>query len=432
VSVFNRQSLATRNVAAAFMQDLGAGMHPRISIQGGSFGLLDAAGTRYGAPCVLRNTPQGQKLVMLAIIIGSNPKKSRVYYPGRFDPDNPEPPVCFSDNGVGPSDNAADPQARTCGECVFSKWGSDTSEMTGKKTKACSEKKKIAILVVGDTAGHAYELQVPPATLKNMAEYGAKVGSFSLPGAGRKADLCDVVTEISFVQGQTGVLEFAPHCLIDACTVDEDGAIRIQYDPQDRPLAAADGGESVGALIDDIWESDELDALLGLKDVPFNAPAGFLAPGMQPLGFIEAPRNAVVTPPPAAPTAFPAPYSPPPGHVAPQQAAPPPMATAQPQAQPAPRTRKKRGEAPVSTPQPQAALPHQAAPSVAAAPETETGIPDFLKRSRATGGGAPAAAPPTAGATSGAVQSFGNGAAPPPPNSMEAALATAFNLPTNR
>lgn len=442
MSVFNRQSVATRNIAAAFMSDLGAGMHPRVSISGGQFALRDASGERYGAPVILKNTPQGQKLVMLAIIIGSNPKKSRVYYDRPYDSNDPAPPTCFSDNGVAPSMNAAEPQARTCGECVFQRWGSDVSQASGKKTKACSEKKKIAVLVVGDTAGHVYELQIPPTTLKNMATYGAQVSGFSLPGASRKADLCDVVTEISFVPGQTGQLEFAPHCLLDACAVNEDGAILIQYNQMQRPLAAADGGESVGALIDEIWDSDELDEILGVKDQPFTPPAGFLAPGMNPTGFLGAPPVQATQGPvhrgvedqrnlPGATAPAATPYSPPPGSPSAQpqtlpQAVAAPAQTVPASAQaPAPpttrRVRKPRTEA-AAPPQTQQAAPQLAAPAATAGgPGADPmEVPAFLRRQPTT----PA---PT---TNGATQSFGAASPAPPPNSMEAALATAFSLPT--
>ena len=116
MSVFGRQSTHERAVSAALLSDLGPGMHPRVSIRGGQFALVDAAGMRYGAPVLLQNTAQGQKLVMLAIIVGSNPKKSRVFYADKYDPDSPGPPDCYSDNGLAPSSNSSTPQARTCAE----------------------------------------------------------------------------------------------------------------------------------------------------------------------------------------------------------------------------------------------------------------------------------------------------------------------------
>src|SRR5215472_10702176 len=125
MSVFGRQSMQHRQVSTAVTSDLGPGMHPRISIQGGQFALLDAGGLRYGAPVILQNTPQGQRVILRAIIIGSNPKKSRVFFDQPFDPANPGPPDCFSDNGLAPSVNATTPMARTCAECTFAQWGSD-------------------------------------------------------------------------------------------------------------------------------------------------------------------------------------------------------------------------------------------------------------------------------------------------------------------
>ena len=63
--------LEGRNVAAAVAADLGPGMHPRVSIRGGAFHLIDAGGSRYAAPIILMNTPNGQVTTMRVIIIDS-------------------------------------------------------------------------------------------------------------------------------------------------------------------------------------------------------------------------------------------------------------------------------------------------------------------------------------------------------------------------
>src|SRR5258708_8858745 len=132
MSVFKRQSISQRAVSAALLSDFGPGMHPRISIRGGQFALVDAAGLRYGAPVFLRNTPQGQKVTMLAVIIGANPKKSRVFYAGAYDQDNPGPPDCFSDNGLAPSPAASNPQPYPFSLSASGNSASDTSNLPGK------------------------------------------------------------------------------------------------------------------------------------------------------------------------------------------------------------------------------------------------------------------------------------------------------------
>ena len=447
MSVFGRQSVQQRAVTAAMLSDLGPGMHPRISIRGGSFALVDAAGMRYGAPVFLRNTPKGQVVTMLGVIIGSNPKKSRVFYGSKYDPDNPGPPDCFSDNGIAPSANASEPQARTCGECEWQKWGSDISQLTGKKTKACDEKKKIAVIIVGDTAGLSYELQIPPATLKQMATYAATLAQGSPPGESRKADVSDMVTAFSFVPGQTGLLEFEPFAWLTSAYLDRNGTLCVATDAGMKPLMSPDQGESVGQRIDDIWESNELDDLLGLNDKPWAAPAlsGPL-PGMT--GYA---REAAQLPHVQHTTAAPAPlaqspYAPPNPHAqaqqphspfspavpphapsVPQQAAPPPPANVPATTQ---RTRKPRAAA-GTAPAPQAdAAPFQ--------PQGGDEIPHFLRRSAAGNSPAPqgagvslpaGAAPdrtPNGGAAYGMVE------AGAPPSGIENVLDAAFKLNTTR
>jgi hypothetical protein len=449
MSVFGRKSAQERSISAAILADMGPGMHPRISIRGGSFALVDAAGMRYGAPVFLRNTPKGQVVTMLGVIIGSNPKKSRVFYGSKYDPDNPGPPDCFSDNGLAPSSNSSEPQARTCGECEWSKWGSDRSQLTGKKTKACDEKKKIAIMVVGDTAGLSYELQIPPATLKTMAVYAATLAQGSPPGESRKADMSDMVTAFSFVPGQTGLLEFEPFAWLTSSYIDRNGTLCVATDAGMAPLQSPDGGESVGQRIDDIWESHELDDLLGLNDKPWTPPAlagplpgmsGYLEPqahgGALQRGAAPAPLTHSPYAPPnlAAQPAQPhSPFTPPVAHAphplpGPQPAAQQPVTTA------APATTQRRRRTPA------AGTAVDAAPVQAQQPFQPAGdeIPNFLRRSAgpppaaqaSTGVHSPTGVAPDQTQNGGA--SYGMVEAGAPPSAIENVLDAAFKLNTTR
>jgi hypothetical protein len=442
MGVFGRQSMQDRAISAALLSDLGPGMHPRISIRGGQFALTDAGGQRYGAPVILQSTKEGQKMIMLAIIIGSNAKKSRIFYENAYDPDSPGPPDCYSDNGLAPSANASNPQARTCAECNWSKWGSDTSALTGKKTKACDEKKKLGIIVVNDTSGLSYELQIPPATLKNMAVYANMLQSFTPPGESRKADISDFITAISFVPGQTGILEFAPFAWINSAFIDEHGTLRVALDANNQPLLAPDEGQSVGDRIDEIWESGELNDLLGLKDVPWTPPAltGPL-PGMT--GYLEPQGHGGALQRGSGPAN---PYAPPagaiaqaPANIVPQQAPTQPQPPAAGSALPA-RTRKPRQAAGAQTVV-QASTAPSTFPTAQATPAASVGnddIPDFLRRARGGTGALPASAGVPAGGGPAAHPSPSNTAghgmveAGAPPAGIAGALATAFNLPTTR
>src|SRR5258708_1810976 len=271
MSVFNRTG---RFVTQDVMTDLGPGAHPRISIKGSHFSLIDGGGIKYPWPA----------LVLPIVIIGANPKRSKVYYADKFDPDNPTPPTCYSDNGLARGVNAGEPQARTCVECPHYGWGSATSALTGKKTKACDDKKKLAVVVPGDTAMLAYELQVPPTGLKNLNTYAAMITSMTIPDGSRRADLSDVVTLVSFNPDQVGLLEFQQWGWIDSVGPDH----RLHYNPQGQPIEAPDGGETFGTFIDDLWDLKVDELLVNFNDQPHAAAAA---------GLVAAPQPAQVAPP---------------------------------------------------------------------------------------------------------------------------------------
>jgi len=252
-SIFSRPSV--RLISEAAIADLGPGMHPRISIKGTRFTLIDAGGVKFPWP----------NLTLLVVIVGANPHKSKVYYEGAFDPDAAVPPTCFSDNGVAASINATRKMARSCAECELGAWGSDTSALTGKGTKACHDKKKLAVVVIGDTTGLTYELQIPPASLKNLNKYASFVASHTCPDGSRKADLSDMVTGLAFMPDQVGILDFQPVAWIDS--VGPDG--QLASGPDGNPVTAPDGGAAIAARLDEIWESNVVDELVGLNDVPW-------------------------------------------------------------------------------------------------------------------------------------------------------------------
>jgi hypothetical protein len=439
VSIFNRAGV--RQISQDTMADLGPGMHPRISIKGGRFTLIDAGGTKYPWP----------NLTLPVIVVGANPKKSKVYYDGPYDPEGTTPPTCFSDNGIAPSMNATRKMARTCAECELGAWGSDVSQMTGKPTKACDDKKKLAVIVIGDTAQLTYELQIPPATLKNLNKYAAFVGSNSTPDGSRKADVCDIVTNISFMPDQVGILDFAAAAWIDS--VGPDGLLCQGPSPDD--------GAAIAARIDAIWDSGVIDELVGLNDKPWGGPPALAAPA--PQSYMEAianqsqPQGALMRG--STPVPVTGPYAGPAGVPAtrPQQAFPTPVhaqelaaqgssrdlmafdrqvpVQEQPQASGRGGARAGAGRKPRTVaPAPSQALQPQGSPATLhapgqqaqvfpGAPELDSGIPPFLRRPAANEP-APQAAHPAAGGPFGTPQ--------PPPSGIQEAVSAAFNLSTKR
>src|SRR6516164_7866959 len=190
--------------AEDFLSGIGTSLPPHLSIANNRFTLVDGAG----------NARQPTMTIDVCIIAANN-NASRIYYDPNtpFDPSGAtnSPPLCWSDNGTGPSRNAAQPQSQTCAACPKSIWGSAQSRMTGKGIPACQQSKKVAFLVPSDADDILYMFKIPPASLKNLAAYvktlaGNKVG-------GRSVSPSDVITRLEFES--QGVIKFTPVGLID-------------------------------------------------------------------------------------------------------------------------------------------------------------------------------------------------------------------------
>jgi hypothetical protein len=127
------------------------------------------------------------QLTLDVVIVGANPNKSRVYYEGNYDPKDPAPPDCWSDNGIGPSDNALNPQNATCAGCPRAAWTKINAN--GNAVPWCQERKKAAVLVIGG-GETVYLLSVPPKSHKSSLQ--PYIDSLRRQGA----DAADVVTTI--------------------------------------------------------------------------------------------------------------------------------------------------------------------------------------------------------------------------------------------
>lgn len=367
--LLKRQS---QDITKQLADSLGTGAPPYLSILGGRFTLIDAAGNEQP----IGGYDQQLGVYVDVTIIDVNPNTSKVFYNTPFDPNGGQwlPPVCFSDNGMAPSRNASQPQSPTCAACPNNVWGSAISKISGRGVKACSDQKKIALVVEGFEP--IFLLRVPPNTLKKLGEY---VHQFQ----GQQFGISDVITRISFVQGVVGTLQFQAVNWINAGI----------FEKREKALL-----------------THSTDQLIGRNDVPH--PAAAALPMNQPVPQLAAPVNQ----PPAGafqPNPLPGQPSPVPSAVTmPPQTTAAPSAAPVPAAEPAkPRGRPRRntaaqqvgGETPMQAP-PAAAAPAVQAPFRPTAPTA-----------------APAAAP--------APQNFGvtEGTAPNP--QMATTLQSLFGQP---
>ena len=358
--LLNRQG---RTAVDDFVGGIGSSVPAHLSITDNRFTLVDASG----------NEKPVQTFHLDVCVIGSNSNVSRVFYDPtkKFDPKGADnsPPLCFSDNGTGPSKQSSMPQAPTCAVCPHAEWGSAVSQMTGRGIPACQSGKKLAFIVPGDADEIVYMLKVPPASLKNLQKYVKTLAANAI--GGRPAEPPDVITRLEFES--QGVLKFSPVSLVDEDTFN---------------------------LTEQVYATDAIAQVTGRDDVAID-PSRQLAAPVQTNALAGPAPQRMAPPAPSgatAPLAFPAQ-----GQVIPpaQQATQAAQEVLQEPAKPKRTPKPKAAEAPVPTGQDSLA------------------IPGFLRRTPETE--APATAP---AANFGMVNN-----APPPSNDVNEALQKAFALP---
>lgn len=105
------------------------------------------------------------------IIVGANPAVSKQYYEGEFTSDRESyTPDCYSLDGVTPSINSASLQCDVCALCPQNSWGSRITPH-GAKVKACSDIKRLAVILANNPYEEIYLLQVTPSSLKSLNAY---------------------------------------------------------------------------------------------------------------------------------------------------------------------------------------------------------------------------------------------------------------------
>lgn len=398
---------------AAAISGLSRTRGPHVSIADNRFTLVDGNGAEKPI----------QTLYVDLVVVDVNPHVSRLYYdPTKpYNKDDNTPPLCFSDNGVGASQQASEPQNTNCQLCPKSAWNSAVSKMTGKGVPACAQRKKLAV-IAGGTGEMVFDLTVPPASLGNWLAYCNIL-------AQRGLEPYDVYTRVEFES--QGVLKFSP------APIGDKGLCYVH--------------EPVVALTEKLWSTKATETATNKHDIVWTGQADAqklayaaqstgqqlppppqptpVAPPPQPFGGGQAPVAPFGTAPPApfaanptTPSAFTAELT---GQGAGGQASSPfaqpgtssPTNATQSAAQP---NAPKRGRGP-NKPKTQEAPPFgQQATTTMTSPSGD-GIPPFLQRNPA-----PAAAQPAPPANN-----FGMQPNPPAPDAgIQAALDAAFRLPT--
>ncbi len=217
------QALAARSKVAAKAVEHVAGGGDWVSFKGGTITFKDQA---------IGNE--------LEVIIPSFVLEN-VYYEGKYDPNNPESPICYAfgqdEDSMAPHEavvKAGNAQSETCTGCPHNEW--DSGE--GGRGKACKNQVRLAVLPADCLDGGAKGVE-------DAKEAFAKIPVTSVKAWG------------SFVNQLAGV---GMHPLAVVAQINVAPDPQTQFKLGFKAIETLDDGDIIGALID---RADKLDASIG-------------------------------------------------------------------------------------------------------------------------------------------------------------------------
>jgi hypothetical protein len=180
---------------------------PVLSIKGKIFTLVKGDERRI----VTRpDDPDEAATALEVVILRVNPKKSKVYYVAGYEDGVAAKPDCYSNDGIKPAADSANPQCKTCAACPHNVWGSGKEG----RGRACSDSVRIAIASPSQL-NEPMLLRIPPATIKALGEYGKLLDN-------RNASALDVITKLRFEKEEaTPRLTFTPVAFLDDASAEE-------------------------------------------------------------------------------------------------------------------------------------------------------------------------------------------------------------------
>lgn len=236
-----------------------AAAFPVMSIKGMKFTLVqDGVKKVLTKPDDPDEVAQSIGVVFLRANLHSKTFYMKKYAEGESDGARPD---CYSYDGVAPSPNAANPQAKKCAVCPHNQWGSRVGDGDGVgegKGKACQDNARIAISAPDNL--NPTLLRVPPASLKNLKDMLKVVAS-------RKVPYNAVVVKVGFDrEAPAPKLTFKPVGLLDDAAY---ARVKSLYDDEVvRAIVGLDdfAGDPVESKVEKpAVDADELDAALAAR-----------------------------------------------------------------------------------------------------------------------------------------------------------------------
>jgi hypothetical protein len=143
----------------------GAGF-PSISIKGKVFHIRRGDSNTL---ITLPNDPDAPASSIEVVILNGNPGTAKVWYNAGYAEGSDTKPNCYSNDGIKPAADAAEPQSSSCATCAKNVWGGRISE-TGQKGRECGDSKRLAVATL-NAIEDAMLVRVPAGSLKAFNEY---------------------------------------------------------------------------------------------------------------------------------------------------------------------------------------------------------------------------------------------------------------------
>ncbi len=176
-------------VPAALAQALAGDNTDLSSGVRGGYSVISIKGSRWGIKVdgettVVTNEAGDPVGSLRLVLLKASPNISKNYYPGGFTEGSTEAPTCSSIDGITPDPGGQQVQAPSCAVCPQNVFGSKITD-DGKKIKACSDTRRIAVIPEGDFKNEIYGgpmlLRIPAGSLSNLSVYGKKMKKVGFP-----------------------------------------------------------------------------------------------------------------------------------------------------------------------------------------------------------------------------------------------------------
>ena len=151
--------------------------YPRISIKASRFRLIEDG----------VETPVGVNLDV--VIVGANPRVSKVFYAQAYDGSENVRPTCLSHDGITPDSSILSPVSPNCATCPHNVLGSKITP-SGAKSKLCADQRHLAVVPAADP-NKVYALTIAVSAMANLREYFKELQQFGVNPE-------EVVTELGF------------------------------------------------------------------------------------------------------------------------------------------------------------------------------------------------------------------------------------------